>query len=76
MRRAEKGKVYLVGSGMGNPELLMVRAVRLLETADVVFHDDHQGINPCLRNLRSPTTLSHTRHKRTVMHQSEHFVRH
>ena len=40
MRRAEKGKVYLVGSGPGNPELLTVRAVRLLETADVVFHDD------------------------------------
>jgi len=40
MRRAEKGKVYLVGSGPGDPELLTVRAVRLLETADVVFHDD------------------------------------
>jgi uroporphyrin-III C-methyltransferase len=39
MRRAEKGKVYLVGSGPGDPELLTVRAVRLLETADVVFHD-------------------------------------
>ncbi|MCU1322700.1 MAG: uroporphyrin-III C-methyltransferase [Acidobacteriaceae bacterium] len=40
MRRAEKGKVYLVGSGPGDPELLAVCAVRLLETADVVFHDD------------------------------------
>jgi precorrin-2 methylase len=40
MRRAEKGKVYLVGSGPGDPELLTVRAVRLLETADVVFHGD------------------------------------
>lgn len=40
MRRAEKGKVYLVGSGPGDPELLTVRAVRLIETADVVFHDD------------------------------------
>jgi uroporphyrin-III C-methyltransferase len=40
MRRAEKGNVYLVGSGPGNPELLTVRAVQLLETADVVFHDE------------------------------------
>ena len=39
MRQAEKGKVYLVGSGPGDPELLTVCAVRLLETADVVFHD-------------------------------------
>jgi uroporphyrin-III C-methyltransferase len=39
MTRAEKSKVYLVGSGPGDPELLTMRAVRLLETADVVFHD-------------------------------------
>lgn len=40
MTRAEKSKVYLVGGGPGDPELLTMRAVRLLETADVVFHDD------------------------------------
>jgi len=38
--KAEKGTVYLVGAGPGDPELLTVKAVRLLATADVVLHDD------------------------------------
>ncbi len=38
--QAVKGTVYLVGAGPGDPELLTVKAVRLLESADVIFHDD------------------------------------
>jgi uroporphyrin-III C-methyltransferase len=57
-----KGKVYLVGAGPGDPELLTLKALRVLKTADAVLHDDL--VAPEILQLISPTTQVHDVGKR------------
>ncbi len=56
------GKVYLVGAGPGDPELLTRKALRLLRAADVVLHDDL--VAPEILALIPPTARLHNVGKR------------
>ena len=35
----EKGKVYIVGAGPGDPDLITVKATKCLAEADVILYD-------------------------------------
>merc|ERR1711862_1046452 len=39
MGRGGKGKLVMVGAGLGDPELLTVKAYKLLQDADIVISD-------------------------------------
>jgi uroporphyrin-III C-methyltransferase len=61
-----RGKVYLVGAGPGDAELLTLKAARLLRSADAVLHDDL--VSQQILDMIRPTAMVKNLGKRCGRH--------
>ena len=50
------GKVFLAGSGPGDPELITLKTYRLIQEADVIIFlmDGREGLTPADREVAGP----------------------
>jgi len=63
---SKRGSVSLVGAGPGDPELLTVRALRRLQTADILLYD--QLVSRAILDLAPPSVLRIDVGKRCAKH--------
>ena len=54
----ERGKVYFIGGGPGDPELLTLKAKRIIESADVVIYADSL-VHPSIAKFARPGAEVH-----------------
>jgi uroporphyrin-III C-methyltransferase len=63
------GEVWLVGAGPGDPDLLTRKAARLIEAAEIIFHDALVG--PAILELASPRAELISVGKRSGRHSKD-----
>jgi uroporphyrin-III C-methyltransferase len=71
-KKKNNGKVYLVGAGPGDPELMTVRGMKLLQQADTIIHDrliPHEVLTWCRATARRIDVGKYPDHHR--INQSE-----
>jgi uroporphyrin-III C-methyltransferase / precorrin-2 dehydrogenase / sirohydrochlorin ferrochelatase len=66
---AAEGSVTLVGAGPGDPDLLTVKALRALQDADIVFHDDNVSADILDRIRRDAARIAVSRRDQNVINQ-------